>query len=225
VGKPSGHGFSESNVREKKMYYATDIGSVRGLVLDSVNPYGGWQGSLDEEQFHWLEAEIKRSTKPVVLASHHPLSTMINGYAPSEHRICQEELQEMLLKYPHVILWVAGHVHRHHVEWVGDFDRNLGFWHIETASHIDWPQQSRTLEIVKDALGDIYIGLTVVDHAGELVYNDGGTPIELAALSRLLSANVWQRRSELGGPDGFATLRGKPEERNVVLKISKRFEF
>lgn len=221
-GLPIGHGFEPSNVAYNQGYYTRDIAGVRLIVLDSVNPYGGWQGSLDQAQFEWLESNIANSARPVVLASHHPLSTMINGYSPTEPRVCQDELQTMLLKYPQVILWIAGHEHRHHVEWVGNQDTNLGFWHIETASHIDWPQQSRTIEVVKDTTGNIFIGLTVVDHIGELHYNGGVTPTDLAGLSRLLSANVWQRRVELVGTDGFAVLQGRPEERNVVLKIKKR---
>lgn len=221
-GLPRGHGFSEENARTQRMYYATDIGQVRLIVLDSVNHFGGWQGSLDEEQFVWLENEISKSPKPVVIASHHPLVTMFNDYAPTGRRICREEISAMLVKYPQVILWLAGHKHRHHVEWIGDQDKNVGLWQVETASHIDWPQQSRTVEIVKDKVGDIYIGLTVVDHAGGKNYAQAQTPLELAALSRLLSANVWQKREEPGRPSPLAWAQGSESVRNTVLKISTR---
>ena len=221
-GSPAGHGFDESNLQSKQTYYSRDLGGVRLVVMDTVNPYGGWQGSLDEEQFAWLEETISESTKPVVLASHHPLATIFNGYTTGARRVCKDELEAMLIKYPQLILWVAGHEHRHHVEWVGDSDKNVGFWHVETASHIDWPQQSRTIELVRDSGGDIFIGLSVIDHMGEIVYSGMDNPVELAALSRILSANVWQRRPELVGFDGFSALEGKPEERNVVLKILKR---
>lgn len=221
-GAPTGHGFDKGNLESKQTYYARDIGGVRLVVMDTVNPFGGWQGSLDQEQFEWLEKTIAESTRPVVLASHHPLSTIFNGYTTGAPRVCKDELEAMLIRYPQVILWVAGHEHRHHVEWVGDSAANIGFWHVETASHIDWPQQSRTIEVVRDKGGDIFIGLTVVDHVGELVHAGVRNPVELAGLSRLLSANVWQRRPELVGFDGFSILEGNPEERNVVLKIAKR---
>ncbi len=221
-GTPRGHGFGGENLESKNAYYARDLGGVRLIVLDTVNPYGGWQGSLDQEQFAWLEATIAQSPRPVVLASHHPLSTIFNGYSTGNPRVCKDEVEAMLLKYPQVILWVAGHEHRHHTEWVGDQSKNIGFWHVETSSHIDWPQQSKTIEVVKGSNGDFYIGLTTVDHVGALQYSDGDTPMELAALSRLLSANVWQRRSELVGRDGFIILEGRPEDRNVVLRINKR---
>ena len=221
-GKPVGHGFTNENATNLTMYYATEIGAVKLIVMDSVNQFGGWQGSLDEAQFQWLEREISESTKPVVLASHHPLSKMFNGYSPVGTRICVEEITKMLLKYPQVILWLAGHEHRHHIEWLGEKENESGFWLVETASHIDWPQQSRTVEIVKAHDGDIYIGLTVIDHAGESTYSDAQTPLEMAALARLLSANVWQRREELGSKHAFEWAEGSPSDRNIVLRIEKR---
>ncbi len=220
-GKPEGHGFSKSNVESKTMYYSTDIGAVRLIVLDSVNQFGGWQGSLDKKQFVWLEEQIKSTQLPIVLASHHPLSKMFNDYSPDQLRVCIEEITEMLLRYPQVILWLAGHEHRHHVEWIGSEVGVKGFWQVETASHIDWPQQSRTVEVVRGEDGNIYIGLTVIDHAGPARYEETQTPIGIAALSRTLSANVWQKREELGSKHPFEWAEGSVDERNVVLKIQK----
>ena len=221
-GLPKGHGFNEKSVKEKTMYYSADVGKVKLIVIDSVNQFGGWQGSLDEDQFAWLESEIANSTKPVVLSSHHPLMLMFNDYAPIGRRVCRDEIREMLLKYPQVILWLAGHEHRHHVEWIGSEDEKVGFWLVETASHIDWPQQSRTVEVVRSHDGDFFIGLTVIDHIASNDYSTAQTPIEIAALSRALSANVWQRREELGAKHGFNWYEGVPEAKNTVLRIPKR---
>ncbi len=221
-GAPIGHGFNQQNVDTRTMYYSTDLGAVKLIVIDSVNQFGGWQGSLDETQFVWLEGEISNSTKPVILSSHHPLMLMFNDYAPIGRRVCRDEIKEMLLKYPQVILWLAGHEHRHHVEWIGSEEGVSGFWQVETASHVDWPQQSRTVEVVRAEDGDIYIGLTIVDHFAGNDYARAQTPVEIAALSRVLSANVWQRREELGAKHGFRWYEGIPEARNTVLRISKR---
>lgn len=221
-GEPKGHGFDADNVKDKTMYYSTHVGKVKLIVIDSVNEFGGWQGSMDEKQFAWLESEIASSTVPVVLSSHHPLTLMFNDYAPIGRRVCREEIREMLLQYPQIILWLAGHEHRHHVEWIGPKDQKTGFWLVETASHIDWPQQSRTVEIVRSTEGDIFIGLSIVDHIAGKDYAAAQTPLEIAALSRLLSANVWQRREELGAKHGFGWYEGTPESRNRVLRISNR---
>lgn len=221
-GLPRGHGFTEENARTKTMYYSTYIQAVKLIVIDSVNQYGGWQGSIDEEQFQWLEKEVAESDIPVVLASHHPLSKMFNDFAPTGRRVCVDEIRHMLLKYPKVIAWLAGHEHRHHVEWIGDVEEVNGFWQIETASHADWPQQSRTVEIVTDESGDYYLGLTVIDHAAGIDYGAAITPLEIAALSRTISANVWQKRPELGAKHGIDWWLGRATDRNVVLKINKR---
>ena len=221
-GLPKGHGFTQENVDKKHMYYATYIGAVKLIVIDSVNHFGGWQGSLNVEQFEWLEQEIASSDRPVILASHHPLNTMFNSYAPFGRRVCLEEIKEMLLRYPNLIAWFAGHEHRHHIEWVGAQEEVRGFWHIETASHADWPQQSRAIEIVRDGAGDIYFGLSIIDHAGGCDYGDAKEPVDIAALSRLLSANIWQKRPELGSGHDIHWWSGRAQDRNVILKINKR---
>jgi hypothetical protein len=223
-GLPLGHGFTNENVRNRTAYYSTQMGGVTLIVMDTINPFGGFQGSLDEKQFAWLEHEIASSTKPVVLASHHPLHTIVNDHTPVAHerRICRDEIESMLLRYPQVILWLAGHRHRHHVEWVGNEVGVKGFWIVETASNIDWPQQSRTIEVVRANDGDIYIGMTIVDHAGALDYGKAETPVEIAALARVLSANLWQHRESLGAPGPENWAMGEPEEQNVVLRIRNR---
>ena len=127
----------------------------------------------------------------------------------------------MLLEYPVIIAWLAGHEHRHHVRWIGNQDQSRGFWHIETASHADWPQQSRVVEIVEDVSGEIFIGLTVVDHVAPLEYEHTDHPVALAALSRVLSANVWQRRAELGSHNPLSRSEGAREDRNIVLKLKR----
>ena len=78
------------------------------------------------------------------------------------------------------------------------------------------------MEIVTDATGDIYFGLTVIDHAAGIDYAGATTPLEIAALSRTISANVWQKRPELGAKHGIDWWLGRVTDRNVVLKINKR---
>ena len=221
-GTPKGHGFTEEHVQKKHMYYSTNIGKIKLIAIDSVNEFGGWQGSLDVAQFEWLENEIKTSDRLVVLASHHPLNSMFNDYAPTGRRVCEDEITEMLLKYPQVIAWLAGHVHRHHIEWVGSEIEEKGFWQIETSSHIDWPQQSRTIEIVQSEFGEIFIALTVIDHAAGATYSKAQTPLEMAALSRVISANVWQKRDSLGAKVPADWAMGATHARNTVLRLSAR---
>ena len=52
--RPAAHGFTDP----ERAYYRIDQGPITLLVLDTVNEYGGWQGSLDRTQFDWLASEL-----------------------------------------------------------------------------------------------------------------------------------------------------------------------
>jgi len=90
-------------------------------------------------------------------------------------------------------------------------------WHIQTCSNIDWPQQGRTIEILEDH-GKIVIATTVFDHQGTVslaeATQDLEDPKNLAGISRLLSANHWQRRS---GEFDLELMAGEVADRNRYL--------
>jgi metallophosphoesterase (TIGR03767 family) len=214
------HGLEAQN-KETAFYYRDFAGGVRLIALDTVNPWGGWQGCIDRNQFKWLEVLLENSRdKYVVLTSHHPLKDLFNGYVPSgvEPHAVKEEVTELLIRYPNVILWFSGHVHDHKISEVLNARGDHAFWEIRTGSHIDWPQQSRTIEIVKGDDGTIAIGTTIYDHAGPLEFSgtkeELNNPVALAGLSRLLAANDWQRQS---GPYALSIAEGTHHDRNIWL--------
>jgi hypothetical protein len=146
---------------------------------------------------------------------------LFNGYVPDEVSApaLEEEVRGLLAQHPNVILWFSGHVHDHKITQSKNSDGSHAFWEIRTGSHIDWPQQSRTIEIVKSNNGKIAIGTVVFDHAGPVVFNgtaeELADPVALAGLSRLLAANDWQRQN--GGPFALELMEGLPEDRNIWL--------
>jgi hypothetical protein len=77
--------------------------------------------------------------------------------------------------------------------------------------------------MVRAENGEIFIGLTVIDHAGGDSYGDAQSAIEMAALSRLLAANVWQKRDALGAKHPADWALGEVHERNTVLRVSARY--
>lgn len=196
-----------------KAYWAQDVGQLRVICLDTVNPHGGWQGSLDEEQFAWLGEQLAQATgRPTVIASHHPSPTMTNAYAPDgSPRILGDAVAHLLLQHPHVVLWMAGHVHVNAAIQHGDDDN--GFWEITTASLIDWPQQGRILEFIRTP-DRVAIVSTVVDHHSPLSWEaEDLDAFRLAGISRVLAANDYQRREA----SALNELRaGAPEVRNTV---------
>jgi metallophosphoesterase (TIGR03767 family) len=217
-GRPAGHGYSERNLADGTAYYAFDHGPIRCIVLDTVNHHGGWQGSIDETQLGWLDAELTSSAaRPVILFSHHPLETLINDTRPpgAGRRVLADELRELLLSHHCVVAWLNGHTHVHSVTAVTD-GNGAGFWQVTTASHIDWPQQARIVEILATDAG-LTLACTVIDSAAAAAYQGTGDPADLAALSRELAANDWQLR-QLITPDGGAGA-GAASDRNVILTV------
>jgi metallophosphoesterase (TIGR03767 family) len=233
-GAPDGHGFTRRNADQGTAYYAFDAGAVRCITLDTVNPHGGWQGSIDTAQLAWLEAELAAAAtagRPVVLFSHHPLHTLVNDRRPpgADRRILAAEFRDILLACPNVVAWVNGHTHEHTITAITD-GSGRGFWQVTTASHIDWPQQGRLIELLATERG-LAIACTVIDSAGPVSYRDDGAgrpragdglgddagPGRLAALSRELAANDWQVRDLISAEGGSGA--GTAADRNAILTI------
>lgn len=250
-GVPVGHGFTHENVAENTAYYGFDAGPVRCLVLDSVNPHGGPDGSLDEKQFLWLESELfavatqylsendelvrgAGVNRLVVVFSHHTAETMGNWLGePGEHRVLGKSVRDLLLRFPNVVLWVNGHTHvnnviphRRHPE----SPLPGGFWELNTASHVDWPQQARLVELVDNGDRTLSVFGTIIDHAAPAAAPSQSphpdspsldSPLALASLSRELGLNDWQSRTRpIPGADGR---RGTLADRNVELLLPAPF--
>jgi metallophosphoesterase (TIGR03767 family) len=233
-GTPVGHGFTHTNLNDGTAYYTFDAGHVRGIVLDTVNSAGGANGSVDSTQLAWLEQQLQavsshwigpdgavvrhrgRRDRLVSIFSHHTIATM-NNAPPGSGLIGGEEVRDLLLRYPNVILWVNGHTHKNQVLPHARASGSAvvgGFWELNTAAHIDWPQQSRIVEVVDNLDGTLSVYGTIVDHAGP-VSSHGNRRLALASLSRELSANDWQDRTD--------TRRGSLEDRNVELVVPAPF--
>ncbi len=199
-GLPEGHGFTETNRADGSGHYSFVEGVIAFVVLDTVNPNGGAEGSIGEGQLAWLQDRLQEhADKAVIVASHHNVREMTNdrtGDVAPGRRVLGPELVDLLLERPQVVAWIDGHAHRNEIRaWrrPDGADTAGGFWEITTASHIEWPQQSRLLELVDNADGTLSIFTTAVDHAADASYGRRtGTVLQLASLSRELAANEWQ---------------------------------
>src|SRR5699024_6361456 len=64
TGAPKGHGFNDYNRRANVAYYTFDLPGAEvpmiGIVLDTVNPNGFSEGSIDRKQLQWLEDQLKQ---------------------------------------------------------------------------------------------------------------------------------------------------------------------
>jgi metallophosphoesterase (TIGR03767 family) len=218
-GRPAGHGYTRRNADDGTAYYGFDHGIVRCIVLDTVNPHGGWQGSVDATQLGWLAGELAEcAARPVLLFSHHPLETLVNDRRPpgADRRVLAAELRDLLLGHPCVVAWVNGHTHVHAITAIREDGCPGGFWQVTTASHIDWPQQARIVELLETD-GALAIACTVIDSAAPGSFRGSGDPADLAALARELAANDWQVRDQITAEGGAGA--GSAADRNVVLTV------
>jgi metallophosphoesterase (TIGR03767 family) len=243
-GQPVGHGFTDANVASGMGNYSfAPKSGLRFVALDTVAETGGPDGNLDDEQFRWLHEELVRAETAhelVFVFGHHSLRTMhqaptgtpgdTGGNATTEVHYgdgarCatadplaapakDETLRCLLLRHHGVVAYVAGH---EHLNRVTSFARpeGGGFWEIVTASHIDWPQQSRLLDVFDNGDGTLSIFGTMIDHAGPARPPRGGDAVlRLASIARELAYN---------DPQETATRRGTPLDRNVELLVPRPY--
>ena len=87
-----------------------------GIVLDTVNPGGLSNGSLDQTQFAWLKTQLTAAKRQ----DRHPLQPPHDRHDGQRHAGPGRKgpahprtggARAMLLTYPQVVLWVNGHTH------------------------------------------------------------------------------------------------------------------
>ncbi len=192
--------------------------SLETLNMPPVSPFGaGDQGGNASPLVHF--GETSRSSSECVVTD------------PATPPAQTETLKCLFLRHPSVVGFVAGHEHDNRVRAVprrdGTGPAAGGFWQIVTASHIDWPQQSRVLDLVDNRDGNLSIFGTIVDHNAPP--NPGGAPApadgtgqagqstsRLASISRELSYNDPDANN---GEDGRSDRRGGRDDHNVELLV------
>ncbi|WP_146065575.1 hypothetical protein [Arthrobacter pityocampae] len=220
------------------LYYTFDVSpDLRGIMLNTTSPDGGGRAVLDQDQTSWLVEQLTSVSsryvdddgdiitadiedKLVALFSHHPLRAFDEESSTEDDRgepMAREELLTLLTRFPNVVLWMNGHEHRHKVVPHPGRDDSSGFWEITTASLIDFPQQSRVVELVDNRDGSLSIIATLVDHsfAADVRRDGSHTPQSLAALSLELAANRPGLEAE--------RVMGSSRDQNVELLVTAPF--
>ena len=237
--EPRGHGFTEANRRDGTAYYVHDTPAIRFIALDTNCLAGGANGCLDQTQARWLEGRLAEvhagyraasgelvrtghADRLVVLFSHHGVDTLTNtryGHRgpDGEPLLGAAEFVALLHRFGNVVLWLNGHTHINSViaRRSAD-DPRRGFWEVTTCAVVDWPCQTRVVEVT-DVAGDLAITCTMVDHDSPLAARSLDRAADLAGLHRELAANV--------PVIGAANLgrAGLPTDRNVELRLPAPF--
>ncbi|MCP4626062.1 MAG: hypothetical protein GY850_21505, partial [bacterium] len=158
-GEPQGHGFTQNDVAAGKGYYSVypvPGKPIKMLVLDTTdstlsNMTIAFQGSMDKEQFGWLEQELTLADdnrELVIVVSHHRLEDF-----HIQSPVLPFKLRCLLSSYENVILHLAGHGHKNTKELQRSIFNDHGYWELMTASTGDFPMQSRIIELVDEGNG------------------------------------------------------------------------
>jgi len=93
--------------------YAADLGPLRLVVVDSTIP-GEDRGGFEPGQLERLETELATSTKPAIVAMHHPpLTTAMADWDGVNLPVSERQaLATVIARHPQVKAIVAGHLHR-----------------------------------------------------------------------------------------------------------------
>ncbi|GAA2336128.1 TIGR03767 family metallophosphoesterase [Streptomyces kunmingensis] len=218
---PVGHGYTQANLAAVTQYYAFRVSDdVLGISLDTTDPGGHYEGSIGAEQLRWLIAELEDAEKRgdhVIVFSHHTSKSMRNlredPRRPGERRHGGKELAALLARHRPVLAWINGHSHKNRITPHSGEDGTGGYWEISTASHVDFPQLARVIEIADNHDGTLSLFTTCIESSAphRTDFTDLSQP-GLAALYRELSFNA---------PGARTTLSGAPDDRNTELVLRK----
>ena len=168
--------------------------------------------------------EVTEQQRDAMLPQHCFTKTAAEGCGQAEG------FRDLLQRYPNVVAWVNGHEHNNRIT---GFPAPRGqapersFWEINTAAHIDWPQQSRILEVAykpgaDGKPGSIFIYGTLIDHIADPTPDATlQDPIEyLASISR--TEAYYDACVREGQADCEAL--GMAKDRNVKLVLKAPFD-
>jgi 3',5'-cyclic AMP phosphodiesterase CpdA len=218
-GEPHGHGLNAEDVAAERGYfsvYPITGKPIRLITLQTVNPNGGLavgsMGYMDETQLTWLKDELSAADAAhelVIVMSHHKVSSFANS-SP----ISGEEVSKVLSESEGVVLNVTGHGH---YNAAGPFalesesDPQYGYWELMLASTVDYPMQTRIIEIVDDDNGYLSIYVTNLDH--------NSPTHSLAHKGRSLAAGEVSFSSYHNGGDVIAYWEEDVQAQNLLLRI------
>lgn len=215
---PVGHGYSTANLDAGTQYYSFRIAEdVIGISLDTTDAGGHYEGSVGTAQMKWLDKTLKDNKDSyAVVFSHHTSKSMDNTRPdparPGERRHTGAEVVALLGRHRGVLAWVNGHIHRNEItpHAVGN---GRSFWEISTASHVDYPQLARVVELVDNKDGTISLFTTCVESSAPHRTDFADlSQTGLSALYRELSFNAPGGRTDLAGTTG---------DRNTELVLKK----
>ena len=195
---PDGHGFTEENKAKGTAYYYFDQGERPAPSSWTPSPNVRRQGRdgpravrLAQGACSPASKQARRPRQPPPAGSRSSDDRTLAG-RDREAELLKLRQRDRLGQRPHAHQPDLGAQRRpasKKKKVVG------GFWEINTASHIDWPQQARLLEIANNKDGTVSIFTTMIDHDGPLT----GSTATSTTRSQLAALGRRARRQRLAG--------------------------
>lgn len=214
---PVGHGYSTANLDAGTQYYSFRIAEdVIGISLDTTDAGGHYEGSVGTAQMKWLDKTLKDNKDSyAIVFSHHTSKSMDNTRPdparPGERRHNGDEVLALLGRHRSVLAWVNGHIHRNEI--TAHSPGNGRFYEISTASHVDYPQLARVIELADNKDGTLSLFTTCVESSAPHRTDFADlSQTGLSALYRELSFNA---------PGASTKLGGAARDRNTELVLKK----
>jgi len=240
---PAGHGLTAEGIDGGQAYYVLEWGGVHFIVLNTVNPGGYASGSIGAVQFAWLEEQlIARSSRYmnaagqaqttananrlIVIVTHHPADVMDNpfpGIDTSEARFRGPDFENLLHRFPNVILHIAGHVQRNSVTQKAPAGAGTSYWQVTTGSPLQAPSQGRLIEITDNRDGTLSIFSTVYDSVAPLNPSDAKDPTPDDGINQRLLAAI-ARQLAMKDPQRDPQAAGAASDRNAELLVTAPFD-
>ncbi|MCF8587585.1 TIGR03767 family metallophosphoesterase [Gordonia liuliyuniae] len=199
---PVGHGFSDP---DGPSWYRFQIApGVLGIAMNTTNSLGIADGSISQKQLTWIEKQISaHADQLVIVFSHHTSTTMTaklpNPETPGEAQFDGSHLVARLKTHRNVIAWVNGHTHNNEVTPHRGTTPAHSFWEINTASHIDFPQLARIVEVTDNKDGTLSIFTPLIEAEGPYTADPSDLSQKgLASLYRELSINDIHLEDRIG---------------------------
>jgi metallophosphoesterase (TIGR03767 family) len=212
---PAGHGYAAEGVDADHLYYAFDVADgVLGISLDTTDRGGDYLGSIGTEQLDWLDRTLTANAdRHALVFSHHTSRTMTNLHLdparPGEARHDGKALTALLGRHRNVLAWINGHSHLNRIESHGSF------WEVNTASHVDYPQLARIIELTDNHDGTLSLFTTLIESAAP-------HRTDFEDLSATGLASLYRELAYNAPGANIPRFTGGSDDRNTELLLRKR---
>ncbi len=215
-GEPAGHGLDPDRIAADEGWFSAhpiEGAPVRLVSLQTVDgtkgPAEGSEGWIDARQGAWLEAELEAAdaaSELVIVMSHHRAKDL-----SGDSEVDEAALSALLAGSDNVVLHVTGHGHANTRSLYEDASAEHGYWQLMCASTMDFPMQTRILELVDERDGHLSIYVTNVGHNSP----EGSLAHEGRSLAggALLFPNFYYQDDLQGMLDSQA------EQQNLLLRV------